>query len=278
MPRRRSSAIVRSHDGTPRVWDEGVGRYTAPGLPPDDPVEVGRYLDAFKRSRRLIAAIVVLFTAAVFVISLLLPKTYQATSKLVLNPSAQSLATSEPQSTQRDLATVRVLLTTRELLAAAAKGGLAGNTADSLRDKVTVSVDQDANVINIVGTDDRARGAAVIANGVAATFLARERRQQQRQLKSTRNLLNQEISDLQASSTPLNATAIASQIATVRQQLVDLTLATNQGPALELAGACATAQLAELARARSGTRSSGSSRASSSPRWSSSPGPSSGHG
>ena len=219
----------------PRVWDEGVGRYTAPGLPPDDPVEVGRYLDAFKRSRRLIAAIVVLFTAAVFVISLLLPKTYQATSKLVLNPSAQSLATSDPQSTQRDLATVRVLLTTRELLAAAAKGGLAGNTADSLRDKVTVSVDQDANVINIVGTDDRARGAAVIANGVAATFLARERRQQQRQLKSTRNLLNQEISDLQASSTPLNATAIASQIATVRQQLVDLTLATNQGPALELA-------------------------------------------
>ena len=90
-------------------------------------------------------------------------------------------------------------------------------------------------MINIVGTDDRARGAAVIANGVAATFLARERRQQQRQVKSTRNLLNQEISDLQASSTPLNATAIASQIATVRQQLVDLTLATNEGPALELA-------------------------------------------
>ena len=66
------------------------------------------------------------FTAAVFVISLLLPKTYQATSKLVLNPSAQPLASSDPQSTQRDLATVRVLLTTRELLAAAAKNGLCG--------------------------------------------------------------------------------------------------------------------------------------------------------
>ena len=219
----------------PRVRDEGVGRYSAPGLPPDDPVEVGRYLDAFKRSRRLIAAIVVFFTAAVFVISLLLPKTYQATSKLVLNPSAQSLASSDPQSTQRDLATVRVLLTTRELLAAAAKKGLAGNTADSLRDKVTVSVDQNANVVNIVGTDDTARGAAVIANGVAATFLARELRQQQRRVKSTRNILNKEISDLQASITPLNATAIASQIATVRQQLVDLTVATNEGPALELA-------------------------------------------
>ena len=77
----------QGHDDR-RVSDDGVGRYTAPELPPDDPVEVGRYLDAFRRSRWLIAGIVVFVTAAVFVISLLLPKTYQATSKLVLNPSA----------------------------------------------------------------------------------------------------------------------------------------------------------------------------------------------
>jgi capsular exopolysaccharide synthesis family protein len=216
--------------------DDGVGRYTAPELPPDDPVEVGRYFDAFKRSRWLIALIVVGVTAAVFVISLLLPKTYQATSKLALNPIAPSVSSSgDAQSTQRDLATVRVLLTTRELLAAAAKTGLTGETVDSLLNKVTASVDQDANVINIVGTDDTARGAAAIANGVAATYLAREQRQQQRQVKSTRNLLNKEIADLQASSTPLNATAIASQIATVRQQLVDLTVSANSGPALQLA-------------------------------------------
>jgi hypothetical protein len=37
---------------------------------------------------------------------------------------------------------------------------------------------RDANVINIVAPTDTARGAAAIANGVAATFLARERRQQ----------------------------------------------------------------------------------------------------
>jgi len=216
--------------------DDGVGRYIAPELPPDDPVEVGRYLDAFKRSRWLIVGIVLLVTTAVFLISLLLPKTYQATSKLALNPTAPSVSSSgDAASTQRDLATVRVLLTTRELLAAAAKTGLAAETVDSLLNKVTASVDQDANVINIVGTDDTARGAAAIANGVAATFLAREQRQQQRQVKSTRNLLNKEIADLQASSTPLNATAIASQIATVRQQLVDLTVNANSGPALQLA-------------------------------------------
>ncbi len=218
-----------------RVVDDRGGRYTAPELPPDDPVEVGRYLDALKRSRWLIAGIVLSVTAAVLVISLLLPKTYQATSKLVLNPSAQSLASSDAQSTQRDLATVRVLLTTRELLAATVKSGLAGETVSSLRDKVSVTVDQDANVINVVASDDTARGAAAIANGVAATFLARERRRQQQQVEQTRTLLRKEISELQASSTPLNATEIASQIATVRQQLIDLTVAANAGPALQLA-------------------------------------------
>jgi tyrosine-protein kinase len=215
--------------------DDGVGRYTAPELPPDDPVEVGRYLDAFKHSRWLIAGIVVAVTGAVLVISLLLPKTYQATSKLVLNPSAPTLASSDAQSTQRDLATVRVLLTTRELLAATAKSGLVGETVNSLRDKVSASVDQDANVINVVGTDDTARGAAAIANGVAATFLARERREQQQQVNRTRTLLTKEIADLQASITTLNATEVASQVATIRQQLTDLAVAANSGPALQLA-------------------------------------------
>src|SRR4026209_1425744 len=94
-----------------RLMNEGVGRYTAPDLQPDEPVEVGRYLDAFKRSRRLIAGIVVAVTVAGFVISLLLPKTYQATSKLVLNPTPSTVATTDAQSTQGDLATDKAMLT-----------------------------------------------------------------------------------------------------------------------------------------------------------------------
>jgi len=217
------------------VWDDGVGRYTAPELPPDGPVEVGRYLDAFKRSRWLIAGIVVLVTAAVFFISLLLPKTYQATAKLVLNQTPQASSSFDAQSTQRQLATVRVLLTTRELLAAAAKNGLTGETEQTLRDKVSATVDQDANVINVVASDDTARGASAIANGVAATYLARAHRQQQQELDRTRAVLRKEISGLQASITPLNATDIASQIATIRQQLTDLSLPANTAPALQLA-------------------------------------------
>src|SRR6476646_5661092 len=136
-----------------RLMNEGIGRYTAPELPPDEPVEVGRYLDAFRRSRWLIAGIVLAVTLAVFVISLLLPKTYQATSKLVLNPTSSTAVSTDAQSTQRALATVKAMLTYRPLLAAAVKTGLKGETADSLRNKVSASVDQDANVINITATD-----------------------------------------------------------------------------------------------------------------------------
>jgi tyrosine-protein kinase len=213
--------------------DEGIGRYTAPELPPDEPVEVGRYLDALKRSRWLIALIVVSLTLAVFVISLLLPKTYQAISTLVLNPTPQSVST-DAQSTQRDLATVKAMLTYRPLLSAAVKNGLEGETVDSVRKKVTASVDQNANVINIVGTDDTARGAAAIANVVAATFLSRERRTEKQRLQESRVVFEKELAALQASLTPTNQAEVQSQIASVRQQLIDLNLGANNGTALQL--------------------------------------------
>jgi capsular exopolysaccharide synthesis family protein len=219
-----------------RVLDDGFGRYTAPDLPPDEPVEVGRYLDAFRRSKWLIALIVISLTAAVLVISLLLPKTYRATSKLVLEQSTQS-SSSDAQSTQRDLATVRVLLTTRERLRPAVKR-LEGETVDSLGDKVEASVDQDANVISIVATDDTARGAAAIANVVADTFLDRERRVERQKLDQARALLTKELADLEASVTPLNQADLAGEIASVRQRLTDLNVsAATGGSSLELAEA-----------------------------------------
>jgi len=216
-----------------RLMNEGVGRYTAPDLPPDEPVEVGRYLDAFKRSRWLIAGIVVAVTVAVFVISLLLPKTYQATSKLVLNPNPAATTSTDAQSTQRDLATVKAMLTYQPLLAAVAKS-VNAETVDSLRNKVSASVDQNANVINITASDDTARGAAAIANGVAATFLAREHRAQQQKLRRARRVLENELSALQASVTPTNQAQIGSQIASVQQQLTDLALNADNTSALEL--------------------------------------------
>ena len=214
---------------------DAVGRYTAPDLPPDEPVEVGRYLDAFRRSKWLIAIIVVSITAAVLVISLLLPKTYRATSKIVFEESSNSLSGSDAQSTQRDLATFRVRLTTREQLRAAVKNGLKGETVNSLRDKVHATVDPDANVINVVASDDTARGAAAIANTVAATFVAGRRQAQQQELKRTRALLQKQLDELRASLTSLNQAEVGSQIASVQQQLTDLAVNANTGSSLQLA-------------------------------------------
>jgi capsular exopolysaccharide synthesis family protein len=218
-----------------RVLDDGVGRYSAPDVRPDEPVEVGRYLDAFRRSKWLIALIVVSLTAAVLVISLLLPKTYRATSMIALVESPDTLSSSDAPSTQRSLNTVAIRLTRREALRAALRNGLEGETVDSLRDKVHATVDQDANVINIVATDDTAQGAAAIANGVAATFLARQDRQERQQLAGIRRVLNKQLADLQASLTPLNQSEIGSQIASVQQQLTDLALNARSGSSLELA-------------------------------------------
>jgi capsular exopolysaccharide synthesis family protein len=171
----------------------------------------------------------------VLVISLLLPKTYRATSMIALVESPDSLSASDAPSTQRGLNTVAIRLTRREALRAAQRNGLEDETVNSLRDKVHATVDQEANVINIVATDDTAQGAAAIANGVAATFLARQDRQERQRLADIRALLSKQLADLQASLTPLNQSEIGSQIASVRQQLNDLALSARSGSSLELA-------------------------------------------
>jgi capsular exopolysaccharide synthesis family protein len=219
-----------------RVLDDGVGRYTAPDLPPDEPVEVGRYLDALRRSKWLIALIVVSLTSAVLLISLVLPKTYRATAKIALVQSPDSLSSSDAPSTQRGLNTTRTLLTTRPYLRAAVKKGLEGETVNSLRDKVHATVDQDANIINVTSTDDTARGAAAIANTVAATFLTRQRRTTRQQFARARDSLERQIAEVQATLTPLNQAEVGSELAGLRQRLSELELdAANQASSLTLA-------------------------------------------
>ena len=216
--------------------DDGIGRYTPPDLPPDEPVEVGRYFDALRRSWLLITLIIVSLTGVVLVISLLLPKTYRATSKIVLDETPDSLSSTDAQSVQRNLATIRILLTTREMLRAAAKNGPKGETQAALHDKVHASVDQDANVVSIVATDDKARGAAAIANVVATTFLARQHRLERKRLARARATLERALADLRRSVNPQTQAEVASEIAAVRQRLTDLNVsAASGGSALQLA-------------------------------------------
>ena len=132
--------------------------------------DVSRYLAAIRRGAWLIVLIVVPLTATVLVLSLVLPKSYSATASLVLEERGGVLAPVDNDSSTRRLATMRTLLTSRDVLARAARE-LPGETADTLQDKVTASVDDVASIIEVTAKDGDPEGAAAIANGVTSTFL-----------------------------------------------------------------------------------------------------------
>ena len=175
---------------------DGLVRYAPPVLPPDQPVETGRYLDALRRSKLLIALIVLPLTAVVLIVSLLLPRTYQATAKIVLTSASDPLQNRDGDSVERRLATIDALLTTRETRRRAARR-IPGETATTLGGKVASSVDPRADIINIVATDDTAKGAARIANTVATTFLAQQHRSEQQRLNRARTALRQALGQLE---------------------------------------------------------------------------------
>jgi capsular exopolysaccharide synthesis family protein len=96
------------------------------------------------------------------------------------------------------------------------------------------SVDQNANIINIVASDDDAQGAARIANVVAATFLAQQRRVERQRVNRLRASLQRTLAELRQRPL-LQAQA---EITAVRERLTDLEVsAASRGSELQLAEA-----------------------------------------
>ena len=208
----------------------GLPAYSTPGLPPDQPVETGRYLDALRRSKLLILLIVLPLTLAVLFVSLLLPKTYRATAKIVVEGASDPLQTRDAESVERRIATIDALLTTRETLRRAARQ-VPGETTATLEESVSSSVDPLANIINVSATDDTPRGAARIANAVATTFLNTERRAERRRLNRARATLNQALAPLEGR----RGEQAATERAAIRERITDLELGAAAGESSELA-------------------------------------------
>ncbi|HKH29818.1 MAG TPA: hypothetical protein VKA45_02080 [Gaiellaceae bacterium] len=198
---------------------DSLARYGAPAFPPDQPVETGRYFDALRRSKLLIAAIVVPLTLVVFALSSMLPKTYKATSKIVLESSTDPLETRAPDSSERRLATIERLLTTRQTRRRAVRS-IPGETARSLEGKLTASVDPTADIISIDATDDTAKGAARIANAVAGSFLARQHRGDVQRLRRAKATLEQALRDLRGR----RGIQASNERVAIRERLTDLNL------------------------------------------------------
>jgi Mrp family chromosome partitioning ATPase len=150
-----------------------------------EPVDASRHLAALKRAWLLIVAMVLSMTAAVFAISSFLPETYEAKARIVMDDRLGAFDSGDVETVKRRLATVQALLTTRQVLTRAAKR--LGNTSpDALDDKVSASVDQAANIVDVTATDDTPGGAAAIANTVSRSFLAMDAAAAQQRLALAR--------------------------------------------------------------------------------------------
>jgi Mrp family chromosome partitioning ATPase len=154
----------------------------------EQPTDVSRYLWAIRRGGWLIALIVIPLTATVLVLSLVLPQSYSATASLVIEERGSVLAPSDADSATRRLATMRTLLTSRDVLARAARE-LPGETPDTLEDKVTAAVDDVASIIEVKASDGDPAGAAAIANQVVRTFLDLRRAAERRRFTEARDSL-----------------------------------------------------------------------------------------
>jgi capsular exopolysaccharide synthesis family protein len=192
----------QSHTGTRRAAAE-------------EPIEVRRYLDALRRSLGLVAGIVVVLAGSVYLVSSSLPKRYKATTTIVQRSTAVIDSNNTVDSITRDLNTIDALLTTDDVLAAAAKK-VPGETTETLRDKVSSSVDPNANLIYVTAKDASPERSAQISNAVASTFVTEQADIQRRQYERAR-------ADLQDELTRLQGTAEAgSQESAIRDRISQL--------------------------------------------------------
>jgi len=198
----------------------------------EDPIEIGRYLEALRRSRWLILTIVVIITGAVLAFSVTLPKTYQATASIVVDNASGLVSSNEQQQVQRNLATTAVQATTAAVLTEAAKS-LRRETRETLRKKVSSSVEENANIINIKASYSTGRGAAEVAYAVARAFLNQHAASQRAQTATALSLINDQIASLRARAA--TEPTVAAQMSTLQARAAELEAASaSSGSQLQL--------------------------------------------
>jgi Mrp family chromosome partitioning ATPase/capsular polysaccharide biosynthesis protein len=198
----------------------------------EDPIEVGRYLEALRRSRWLIILIVVAITGAVLAFSVTLPKSYQATASIVVDNASGLVTSSEQQQVQRNLATTAVQATTAAVLAEAAKS-LHGETRASLQKKVSSSVSENANIINVKANYPTGKGAAAVAYAVARAFLNQHASSQRAQTATALSLINDQIASLRARAA--TEPTVAAQMSQLQARAAELEAASaSAGSQLQL--------------------------------------------
>ena len=197
----------------------------------EDEIDVRRYLGAVRRSVPLIAAITLILLVVVLGISLLLPKQYTATSRIVLQQPTAVLGSTDSTSVERELATADVLLTSSTVLDAAGKQ-VPRSTSSELESAISSVVDQSANIITVQAVSTSGRRAAQIANAVSVAFIARQTTAAQTGIDKAQAALREELVALQGRG------GTAAEVRAVQQRLSELTVSrASAGSDLQVAQA-----------------------------------------
>jgi succinoglycan biosynthesis transport protein ExoP len=198
----------------------------------EDPIEVGRYLEALRRSRWLIMTIVAVVTAGVLAFSLTLPKTYEATASIVVDNASGLITSNEQQTILRNLSTTATLSTTAAVLSEAATS-VPGETRASLAKHVSASVAENANIINIKVSHRNGAGAAALAYAVARAFLNQHATSQRAQTATALSLINDQIAAVRARAA--TEPTVAAQLSTLQARAAELEAASARaGSELQL--------------------------------------------
>jgi Mrp family chromosome partitioning ATPase len=176
---------VYEEEPAPRVT--GLARSADPLA--EQRIEVGRYMEALRRSWLLVALLVLVATASALVSSALTPKKYRATARVVID---DPLASDDQSGVERRLATVQQLLTTRRVLEEAATD-VGDVSVEELKGSVRSSVDPDANIINVLATASSPEAAAETANAVANSFITEQIALERERLARARIALMEEL-------------------------------------------------------------------------------------
>lgn len=199
--------------------DDGAGEQS---------IELRRQIDALRRSRWLILSLVVVTTALTVGLSLLLPKSYTASTELVFDQTADPLSQPDAESVQRQLATISSLVTTPGVLDDAASR-LKVSRKD-LEKRVQAAVDSTANIISIEAKADDAAAAAATANTVADVFLAQQRAFEKLRSEAARSRILEEIARLRGRPNS------ALEIEALQQRLSELSVSeASSGASLRIA-------------------------------------------
>ena len=220
---------------TERIETGDFERRTPRRAAAEEPIEVRRHLDALRRSLPLVAGIVLVLAVATYVVSTSLPKRYKATTSIVQRTNATLDTSNSVDTIARDLNTINSLVTTDDVLNGAARK-LNGETLDTLRDKVSSSVDPNANLIYVTAKDASAQQSARIANAVAGTFVSEQADIERRQYEHALADLQDELANVtgQGATTADQEQAIRDRIAQLRVSIAtagsDLGIAQRADP------------------------------------------------